>query len=118
MKIGLMESHERQQQIIQSTIPPEILSIPPEPSSLLTLPENSNQIERDISHLESTTFPNTEIKKRRSKSRSKSVHISDSIPTNNSTEKISSEDLDALYEKEARRDEKNKANMTRLLTTT
>ena len=45
-------------------------------------------------------------------------HISDSIPTNNSTEKISSEDLDALYGKEARRDEKNKANMTRLLATT
>nr|CAG8589298.1 15048_t:CDS:1 [Entrophospora candida] len=66
------------------------------------------------------------IKKKSSKSRTKSVlcnneprsHISDSIPTNNSTEKISSEDLGALYEKEARRDEKNKANMTRLLATT
>ncbi|CAG8751384.1 15700_t:CDS:1, partial [Dentiscutata heterogama] len=45
-------------------------------------------------------------------------HISDSTPTNNSIEKISSEDLDVLYEKEARRDEKNKANMTRLLATT
>ncbi|CAJ0645105.1 12780_t:CDS:2 [Entrophospora sp. SA101] len=31
---------------------------------------------------------------------------------------IESEDLDALYEKEARRDEKNKANMTHLLATT
>src|SRR5947209_3642187 len=71
------------------------------------------------------------IKKRSPKSRSKSVlcnnesrsRISDPIPTSNSipvntddfTKKINSEDLDALYEKEARRDEKNKANMTRLL---
>ncbi|CAJ0756169.1 6061_t:CDS:2, partial [Entrophospora sp. SA101] len=31
---------------------------------------------------------------------------------------IEASDLDALYEKEARRDEKNKANMTRLLATT
>ncbi|CAG8570053.1 3133_t:CDS:2 [Cetraspora pellucida] len=67
-----------------------------------------------------------ETKKRRSKSQTNSVlynnelcsHISDSTPTNNSIEKISSKDLDALYEKEARRDEKNKANMTRLLATT
>ncbi|CAG8658676.1 1318_t:CDS:1 [Ambispora gerdemannii] len=86
-------------------------------------------------HLTSTTF-NTETKKRKSKSQTKSVlynkllqsdslshelhsHISDSTPTNNSneTEKISSNDLVALREKEARRDEKNKANMTRLLGT-
>jgi len=83
------------------------------------------------------------IKKRSSKSRSKSVlcnkllqsdssshelrsRISDPIPSSNSipvntddsTKKISSEDLDTLYEKEARRDERNKANMTRLLATT
>lgn len=79
-------------------------------------------------HLESTTPLNTEIKKRSSKSRSrpegsllrnKSVRISDSIPSNNidSIEKISSKDLDTLYERESKRDEKNKANMTRLLTT-
>ncbi|CAG8813125.1 14944_t:CDS:1, partial [Dentiscutata erythropus] len=75
--------------------------------------------------LESTTL-NTEPKKRRSKSQTNFVlynnelrsDISDSTPTNNSIEKISSEDLDTLYEKEARRDEKNKANMTRLLATT
>ena len=102
----------------------------------------SKSLDNSLNHnslnlqLKSTTL-NTETKKRRSKSRTKSVlcnnelhsHISDSIPTNNSitkqwlskpTEKIiiSSEDLDALYEKEARRDEKNKANMTRLLATT
>ncbi|CAG8835303.1 4238_t:CDS:2, partial [Gigaspora margarita] len=76
---------ERQQQIIQSTISTEILPI-------------------------STTPLNTEIKKRSSKTWSKSVfynnglrsHISDSIPTNNSdvvisifneTEKINSENL-------------------------
>ena len=87
-----------------------------------------------ILHLKSTTL-NTEIKKKRSKSRLKSVlfnnelrsYISDSILTNisiakqwlsESIEKISSEDLDALYEKEARRNEKNKAKMTRLLATT
>ncbi|CAG8841925.1 19918_t:CDS:2, partial [Gigaspora margarita] len=73
-----------------------------------------------------TTLSNKEIKKKSSKSRSKSVRISDPIPTNNSnivmltlneTEKISSEDLDALYEKEARRDEKNQANMNCLLAT-
>ncbi|CAG8656223.1 3093_t:CDS:1, partial [Dentiscutata heterogama] len=74
--------------------------------------------------LKSTTL-NTKTKKRRSKSQTNSVlynnelhsHISDSTPTNNFIEKISSEDLDALYEKEARRDKKNKANMTRLLAT-
>ena len=87
-----------------------------------------------ILYLKSTTL-NTEIKKKRSKSRLKSVlfnnelrsYISDSILTNisiakqwlsESIEKISSEDLDALYEKEARRNEKNKAKMTRLLATT
>ncbi|CAG8844868.1 10508_t:CDS:2 [Gigaspora margarita] len=73
-----------------------------------------------------TTLSNKEIKKRSSKSRSKSICISDPIPTNNSnivtstlneTEKISSEDLDALYKKEARRDEKNKANMNCLIAT-
>ncbi|CAG8804385.1 8028_t:CDS:1, partial [Dentiscutata erythropus] len=57
-------------------------------------------------YLESITL-NTEAKKRRFKSWAKSVlcnnelrsHISDSIPTNNSIEKISSKDLDALYKK-------------------
>jgi len=137
----IWESHERQQQIIQNTISTEIFL------------EHSNQIKSEVLlqsngssnlHLESTTPLNTETKKRKSKSRTKSVlcrpegslqsnnkllqsdssshelrsHISDSTPTNNSIEKISSEDLDALYEKEARRDEKNKANMTRLLATT
>ncbi|CAG8820657.1 8903_t:CDS:1, partial [Dentiscutata erythropus] len=50
-------------------------------------------------------------KKRRSKSQTNSVlynnelrsHIYDSTSTNNSIEKISSEDLDALYEKELRK---------------
>ncbi|RIB15282.1 hypothetical protein C2G38_2247734 [Gigaspora rosea] len=133
----IWEGRERQQQIIQNTISTEIL------------PEYSNQIEsvllqnkplgdeseiRDsVSslnysssnlHLESTTL-NTEIKKRSSKSRSKSGRISDPIPscnsipvnTDDSTKKISSEKLDALYEKEAKRDEKNKVNMNRLLAT-
>jgi hypothetical protein len=40
------------------------------------------------------------------------------VNTDISAEKISSEDLDALYERESKRDEKNKANMTRLLATT
>ncbi|CAG8732787.1 7294_t:CDS:2 [Gigaspora margarita] len=45
---------------------------------------------------------------------------SNSIPlnTNDSTKKISGEDLDALYKKEAKKDKKNKANMTRQLATT
>ncbi|CAG8695233.1 8456_t:CDS:1, partial [Ambispora gerdemannii] len=103
------------------TISSEILPI----STIL--PENSNQIKSEVFHLESTTLLNIPIKKRSSKSQSKSVRISDPISTNNSnivastlneTEKINSDDLDVLYEKEARRDEKNKANMTRLLTTT
>ncbi|CAG8553725.1 4597_t:CDS:2, partial [Gigaspora rosea] len=71
----------------------------------LTPSENFNRIRREILYSESTPL-NTEIKKKSSKSRSKS------------TEKISSEDLVTLHEKEARRDEKNKANMTRLLGTT
>ncbi|CAG8649164.1 9386_t:CDS:1, partial [Dentiscutata heterogama] len=91
-----------------------------------TSSENFNQIRRETLYPESTTSLNTEIKKRSSKSWSKTVlcnnelcsHISDSIPTNNSTEKISSEDLGVLYEKEAKRNEKNKANMTSLLATT
>ncbi|KAF0545013.1 hypothetical protein F8M41_002478 [Gigaspora margarita] len=104
------EDRECQQQIIQSTISTEILPI-------------------------STTPLNTEIKKRSSKTWSKAVlcnnvlcsHISDSIPTNNSdvvistfneTEKINSENLGELYKKEARRDEKNKVNMSHLLATT
>ncbi|RHZ64250.1 hypothetical protein Glove_326g1 [Diversispora epigaea] len=62
-------SHERQQQIIQSAISSEIL-----PAILL---KNSNQTEREILlqsndslnlYLESATLPNTEIKKRNSKS--------------------------------------------------
>ncbi|RIB07774.1 hypothetical protein C2G38_2213440 [Gigaspora rosea] len=127
----IWENRERQQQVIQSTISSEIL------------PEYSNQIKSEVLlqskslgnslnhgpsnlHLESTPL-NAEIKKRSSKSRSKSVCISDPILTNSSdivistlskTEKINSEDLDALYEKEARRDEKNKANMSHLLATT
>ncbi|CAG8704661.1 9158_t:CDS:1, partial [Ambispora gerdemannii] len=117
----IWENHERQQQIIQRTISSEILPIP------TILLENSNQIESEVFHLESTTPLNIPIKKRSSKSRSKSVRISDPIPTNNSNvvastlneiEKINSDDLDVLYEKEVRRDEKNKANMTRLLATT
>ncbi|CAG8611235.1 14431_t:CDS:1 [Cetraspora pellucida] len=113
----IWEDQECQQQIIQSTIS----TLVPSTSS-----ENFNQIRRETLYPESTTPLNTEIKKRSSKSRSKTVlcnnelcsHISDSIPTNNSTEKISSENLGVLYEKEARRDEKNKANMTCLLATT
>ncbi|CAG8559709.1 15111_t:CDS:1, partial [Dentiscutata heterogama] len=65
-------------------------------------------------------------KKEKFKSRSKSIRISDSVPSSNSilvdtddsTKKITSKDLDVLYEKEARRDEKNITNMTRLLAST
>ncbi|RIB10234.1 hypothetical protein C2G38_2206695 [Gigaspora rosea] len=89
----IWEDRERQQQIIQSTISTEILPISTAISS-----ENFNQIERKTLYPESTTSLNAEIKKRSSKSRSKS-------------------DLDTLYEKEVRRDEKNKANMNRLLAT-
>ncbi|CAG8852544.1 16031_t:CDS:2, partial [Gigaspora margarita] len=56
------ENHERQQQIIQS-------------DSLNYSSSNLHMI---------TTLSNKEIKKRSSKSQSKSVRISDSIPTNNS----------------------------------
>ncbi|RIB01989.1 hypothetical protein C2G38_2229120 [Gigaspora rosea] len=115
----IWENCERQQQIIQSTIFAEILPI----STLVpsTSSENFKQINPEFTPL------NTEIKKRSSKSWSKSVHIFDPIPTNDSnmiasifdkTKKIYSEDLDALNEKEAKRDKKNKANMTRLLATT
>ncbi|CAG8556182.1 278_t:CDS:1 [Paraglomus occultum] len=135
----IWEDRERQQQIIQSTISTEIstLASPDTKCPVLQTPsENFNRIGRENLYPEetksrvkdsSTTPLNTEIKKRSSKSRSKSIRISDPIPTNNSnvvastlneTEKISSEELDALYEKEARRAEKNIANMTRLLATT
>ncbi|CAG8633898.1 7782_t:CDS:2 [Paraglomus occultum] len=119
----IWENRERQQQIIQSTISTEIL-----PISTATSSENFNQIERKTLYPESTSPLNAEIKKRSSKSRHElRSRISDPISTNNSdvvistlneTEKISSEELDALYEKEARRDEKNEANMIRLLATT
>ncbi|CAG8574975.1 11636_t:CDS:1 [Acaulospora morrowiae] len=121
----IWEDREHQQQIIQSTIFTEILPISRLVSS--TPSENFNQIGRETLYTESTTPLNIEIKKRSSKSWSKSVHISYPISINNSnavvsifneTEKINCEDLGALYEKEARRDEKNKANMTRLLATT
>ncbi|RIB29845.1 hypothetical protein C2G38_2154351 [Gigaspora rosea] len=116
----IWEDRERQQQIIESTISTEILPISTAISS-----ENFNQIERKTLYSESTTPFNAEIKKRSSKSRSKSVRISDPIPsynsipvnTDDSRKKISSEELDALYEKEAKRDKKNKANMNRLLAT-
>ena len=47
------------------------------------------------------------------------ISNSNSIPVNTdgSTKKINSEDLNALYERESKRDEKNKANMNRLLAT-
>ncbi|RHZ85694.1 hypothetical protein Glove_62g3 [Diversispora epigaea] len=118
--LDYIENRERKQQIIQSTISSEILPIP------TILLEKSNQIESKVLHLESTTFPNKEIKKRsfksNSKPRTKSIRISNPISnmvasTLSETEKINNEDLDALYEKEARRDEKNKANMTCLLAT-
>ncbi|CAG8817241.1 8136_t:CDS:1 [Gigaspora margarita] len=114
----IWENRERQQQIIQSTISSKILPIP------TILSEHSNQIENEVllqsrplsdslnyssSNLHmTTTLSNKEIKKRSSKSRSKSVRISDPIPTNNSnivistlneTEKISSEDLGTHYMK-------------------
>ncbi|RHZ76252.1 hypothetical protein Glove_199g118 [Diversispora epigaea] len=123
----IWEDRERQQQIIQSTISTEIL-----PISVIS-PEHSNQIKNEVLlqskplgdspnhsspnlYLKSTIPSNTEIKKRSSKSRSKSIRISNPI-SNNSTKTISSENLDALYEKDARRDEKNITNMTRLLGT-
>src|SRR6185369_17888510 len=117
--VDYIENRERQQQInSRLRIESEVLL------QSKSLDDSLNHSSLNL-HLESTTL-NTETKKRRSKSRTKSVlcnnelrsHISDSTPTNNSIEKISSEDLNALYEKEARRDEKNKANMTRLLATT
>ncbi|CAG8629522.1 2979_t:CDS:1 [Paraglomus occultum] len=116
----IWKDRERQQQIIQSTISTEISTLVSSTSS-----KNFNQIGKETLYPESTL--NTEIKKKNSKPRSKSVRISDPIPTNNSnavastlneTEKINSEDLGTLYKKEAKRDEKNKANMTRLLATT
>ncbi|CAG8608686.1 9014_t:CDS:2, partial [Gigaspora rosea] len=68
----------------QNTISTEILSISTAISS-----ENFNQIEKKTLYPESTTPLNAEIKKRRSKSRSKSVRISDRIPINNSDVVIS-----------------------------
>ncbi|CAG8495940.1 9217_t:CDS:2, partial [Dentiscutata heterogama] len=86
-QIETIRSLKDKQQIIQSTISTLVS---------LTSSKNFNQIRRETLYPESTTPLNTEIKKRSSKSRSKSVlcnnelcsHISDSIPTNNSTEKI------------------------------
>ncbi|CAG8439237.1 10609_t:CDS:1, partial [Acaulospora morrowiae] len=117
---NIWKNRECQQQIVQSTISTLVLSI----SS-----ENFNQIGRETLYPESITPLNTEMKKRNFKSWSKSIHISDPIPSSNSilvntddfiakqwlskpTKKISSEDLDVLYEKKARRDERNKAKMT------
>ncbi|RHZ76343.1 hypothetical protein Glove_198g89 [Diversispora epigaea] len=75
--LDYIENRERKQQIIQSTISSEILPIP------TILPEKSNQIESEVLHLESTTFPNKEIKKRsfksNSKPRTKSIRISNPI---------------------------------------
>ncbi|CAG8629926.1 2224_t:CDS:2 [Ambispora gerdemannii] len=106
------------------------------------LPENSNQIdtttpayaEREILHLESTTSSDKEIKKRSSKSRSKSAHISDLIPSSSSilvnnenpTEKISGSsrngdfpiDIINQIERENKRKDKNLANSTRIKSTT
>ncbi|RHZ47834.1 hypothetical protein Glove_566g66 [Diversispora epigaea] len=143
----IWENCERQQQVVQSTISSEILPMP------TILPENSNQIESEVLlqnrplsfasslnhnssnlHLEYDTLPNKEIKKKSSKPRTKSVHISDPIPTshivsatdNNSiaeqwlskpTEEICSDDLVALRKREAKIDEKNKRNLTCLLAT-
>ena len=124
----IWEDRERQQQIIQSTISTEILPISiaeqclKEPTLVSPTPsENFNRIGRETLYPEYTPL-NTEIKKKSSKSRSKSVlcnkllqsdssshelcsRISDPIPTNNSneTEKISSEELVALREKEMRK---------------
>nr|CAG8650617.1 7876_t:CDS:1 [Entrophospora candida] len=125
----IWESHERQQQIIQNTISSEILPISDTkyPASQTILPE----------HLESTTSPNTEIKKRSSKSRSKFVRISDPISSDNvdSTEKISggdtceartltclnnipNTDIVAQIEREIKRKDKNIANSARIMSTT
>ncbi|RHZ45700.1 hypothetical protein Glove_661g42 [Diversispora epigaea] len=150
----IWENCERQQQVIQSTISSEILPMP------TILSENSNRIESEVLlqsrslsdeleirgsasslnynssnlHLEYDILPNKEIKKKSSKPRTKSVRISDPIPTshivsatdNNSiaeqwfsepTEEICSDDLVALRKREAKIDEKNKRNLTRLLAT-
>ncbi|CAG8516705.1 13515_t:CDS:2 [Cetraspora pellucida] len=120
--IDYIENREHQQQInsrlrIESEVLLQSKSLDDE-SEIRDSVSSLNHSSPNL-HLESTTL-NTEIKKKRSKSQAKSVlcnnefcsHISGSTPTNNSIEKISSVDLDALYEKEARRDEKNKANMT------
>ncbi|CAH1766255.1 13822_t:CDS:1 [Entrophospora sp. SA101] len=89
---------------VQSTISPEI---------------HPNRIEGEVLHLESSILPNERIKKRRPKS--KIVRSSDSTLVSNdfsddSTKKINQEELNALYEREAKRDKKNIENMTRLLT--
>ena len=84
-------------------------------------------------HLESSTSPNTEIKKRSSKSRSKSVHISDPIPSSSSilvnnaipTEKISVGsssddvpiDIKDQIEREIKRKDKILANARRISST-
>ncbi|CAG8695837.1 8261_t:CDS:1, partial [Ambispora gerdemannii] len=125
----IWENCERKQQMIysrstraQSTISSDIL------------PENSNQIgitmpayaEREILHLEFTTFSDKEIKKRSSKSRSKFAHISDLISSSSSilvnnknpTEKISGSsrnddvpiDIIDQIERENKRKDKNLAN--------
>ncbi|RHZ44376.1 hypothetical protein Glove_735g12 [Diversispora epigaea] len=149
----IWENCERQQQIIQSTISSEILPMP------TILPENSNRIESEVLlqsrplsdeleirgsapslnhtssnlHLESSTSPNTEIKKRSSKSRSKSVRISDPIPSSSSilvnnaipTEKISVGsssgdvpiDIKDQIEREIKRKDKILANARRISST-
>ncbi|RHZ63151.1 hypothetical protein Glove_332g58 [Diversispora epigaea] len=86
----------------------------------------NHERQQQVLHLEFTTFLNKEIKKRsfksNSKPRTKSICISNPISnmvasTLSEIEKINNEDLGTLYEKEARKDEKNKTNMTRLLAT-
>ncbi|RHZ46236.1 hypothetical protein Glove_628g12 [Diversispora epigaea] len=137
--LDYIENRERKQQIIQSTVSNQI-----ESEVLLQSRPLSDELEIQGSapslnhtssnlHLESSTSPNTEIKKRSSKSRSKSVHISDPIPSSSSilvnngnpTEKISVGsrnvndpiDINDQIEREIKRKDKNLANSARIQST-
>ncbi|RHZ80454.1 hypothetical protein Glove_135g71 [Diversispora epigaea] len=131
--LDYIENRERKQQIIQNTVSNQIESevlLQSKPlGNGLEIRGSASSLNHDSSnlHLEPNTLSNKEIKKKSSKSSSKpitkSVHISDPIPTsyivstidNNSIEEICSDDLGALCKREAKIDEKNKRNLTCLL---
>ncbi|RHZ79739.1 hypothetical protein Glove_141g106 [Diversispora epigaea] len=98
--LDYIENRERKQQIIQSTVSNQIESeVLLQSKSLgneLKIQGSASSLNHDSSilHLESTSLPNTEIKKRNSKSQSKSVRTSNQ----SSVSKGSFDKVDKLLE--------------------